>query len=164
MRQRSHSVDPWPEHVHGSYEGHLSANSVGNQHDKVKSIGNTSIVDPTGTLVLHHDLRRPSDAVIQSNEGTHSEGSKVNGTVKMLPAGQSPVDNAGFSSPSTTSFSPGRYLTSNANKGSSAITALMTFRSTIIKDKNSFIPCCIPSLGYRSKENMILKPTFLDRG
>lgn len=125
VAQRSHSVDPWPEHVHGSYEARQSVNSVGTQQDKVKSIGNTSIVGPTGTLVLHHDLKLHSDAVIQRREGTHSESSKINGTVKALPGGQSPADNAGFSSPSTTSFSPGRYLTSNANNGFFDITALI---------------------------------------
>lgn len=125
VKQSSHSVDPWREHVHGSYEAHQSVNSVGNQQGKAKSIGNTSIVGPTGTLVLHHDLKPHSDTVILSHEGTRSESSKINGTVKALPGGQSPADNAGFSSPSTTSFSPGRYLASNANSGSFDSTALM---------------------------------------
>ncbi|XP_060672441.1 uncharacterized protein LOC107415802 isoform X3 [Ziziphus jujuba] len=108
VAQRSHSVDHWSEHVHGSYEAHQSVNSVGNQQDRVKSMGNTSGVDSPGTLVLRHDLKPNSGGALQSNEGTQSERSKINGTVKV-PPGQLPTDNAGFSSPSATSFSPSRF-------------------------------------------------------
>lgn len=124
VAQRSHSVDHWSEHVHGSYEAHQSVNSVGNQQDRVKSMGNTSGVDSPGTLVLRHDLKPNSGGALQSNEGTQSERSKINGTVKV-PPGQLPTDNAGFSSPSATSFSPSRYLTSYANNGYLAIVPLM---------------------------------------
>lgn len=116
VAQRSHSVDHWSEHVHGSYEVHQSVNSLGNQQDRVKRTGNTSVVDSPGTLVLHHDLEPNRDSALQSHEVTHSESSKINGTVKVLP-GQLPTENAGFSSPLSTSFSPGRYLTSYANNG-----------------------------------------------
>ncbi|KAF3444189.1 hypothetical protein FNV43_RR13879 [Rhamnella rubrinervis] len=108
VAQRPHTGDPWPEHVRGSYEAHQSVNSVSNQQDKVTSIGNTSIVGPTGTLFLHHDLKPRSDTIIQSHQGIHSESSKTNGTMKALFGGQPPAENTGFSSPSTTSFSPGR--------------------------------------------------------
>ncbi|KAL5574556.1 hypothetical protein UlMin_016255 [Ulmus minor] len=89
------------EHVRGPYEAHHSVPSVSNQQDMTKSVENASAGTPHGTLVLRHDHDAPTGTHLQ----TQFEGSNINGTV---PAAQTPADNAGFSSPSTTSFSPGR--------------------------------------------------------
>ncbi|KDP25773.1 hypothetical protein JCGZ_23928 [Jatropha curcas] len=111
MGQRSHSVDPWNEQVHGPYD--QSVPSVSDLEYKVKGIGTTSAADPSATLVLHQDLKPNSeDPAIRSRVESHSDISKINGTLKVLPVRQAPVDNAGFSqfsSPSAASLSPSRY-------------------------------------------------------
>ncbi|XP_059453233.1 uncharacterized protein LOC132183813 isoform X2 [Corylus avellana] len=104
VAQRPRSVDTWNGRIHGSYEG--------NQEDRLKSTGNTSVAVPPGPLVLHLDLKPDNDPAIQSPAESHSESGKINGTLKVFPGGTPPADNTGFSqfpSPSTTSFSPGRY-------------------------------------------------------
>lgn len=116
VAQRPRSFDTWNERIHGSYEAHQSVPSIGNQGDRLKSTGNTSVAVPPGPLVLHLDLKPNSDAAIQSPAESHSESGKINGTLKVFPGGMPPADNTGFSqipSPSTTSFSPIRYFTSN---------------------------------------------------
>ncbi|XP_062158421.1 uncharacterized protein LOC133865915 isoform X2 [Alnus glutinosa] len=112
VAQRPRSFDTWNERIHGSYEAHQSVPSIGNQGDRLKSTGNTSVAVPPGPLVLHLDLKPNSDAAIQSPAESHSESGKINGTLKVFPGGMPPADNTGFSqipSPSTTSFSPVRY-------------------------------------------------------
>ena len=108
VAQRPRSVDTWNGRNHGSYEG--------NQEDRLKSTGNTSAAVPPGPLVLHLDMKPDNDPAIQSPAESHYESTKINGTLKVFPGGTPPADNTGFSqfpSPSTTSFSPGRYFTSN---------------------------------------------------
>ncbi|RVW55315.1 hypothetical protein CK203_089052 [Vitis vinifera] len=86
--RRSHPVDPGDEHVHGLYKAPQSVPSVGDQEDRTRNTGNTSVV------------------------GGHSESSTFNGALKVHPGSQGPTDDAGFfhvSSPSTTSFSHSRY-------------------------------------------------------
>ncbi|XP_058008864.1 uncharacterized protein LOC110648159 isoform X2 [Hevea brasiliensis] len=105
IAQRSHSIDQWNERVNGPYEVHQSVPSVGDLEDKVKSMGSTSAVHQSGTL-------NREDPAMKSQVESHSDSSKINGTLKVLPGGQAPVDNAGLSqlsSPSTTSVSPSRY-------------------------------------------------------
>nr|XP_011469942.1 PREDICTED: uncharacterized protein LOC101294305 isoform X2 [Fragaria vesca subsp. vesca] len=113
--QRPRADDPWFERVQGSYEAHQPVPPVGSQEDRNRSAVNTSGLDPSGRLVLHQESLKPNaDAPLQSNAETQSSSSKINGTMKELPGSQQPVDNAGFShlsSPSTTSFSPGRFNT-----------------------------------------------------
>lgn len=104
VAQRPRSVDTWNDRIHGSYEG--------NREDRVKSTGNASVAVPPGPLVLHLDLKQNSDAAIPSPAESHSQSSKINGTLKVFPGGTPPADNTGFSqfpSPSTTSLSSGRY-------------------------------------------------------
>lgn len=117
--QRSRADDPWSERLRGSYEAHQPIPPVGSQEDRTKSSGTTSLGDPSGPLVLHQESLKPNaDPPLQSRaETTHSGSSKINGTMKEHSGSQPPAD-AGFShlsSPSTTSFSPGRYFTSNAD-------------------------------------------------
>lgn len=80
-------------------------------------MGNTSAVDPSSTMVLRQDLKpNVEDAALQSRSDIQSESSKNNGTLKVLSGGQAHADVSGpsqLSSPSTTSFSPTRYLTLN---------------------------------------------------
>lgn len=110
MSQSSRPVGPWSELVHGSYEAHQSVPSVGNQQDNVvKSMGNTSPVDPAGTLILHHDLKQFSDAAVQSHADTYSGNNEINGTMKGLLGDQPPADTARLSSASASS-SQGRYI------------------------------------------------------
>ncbi|XP_062093486.1 uncharacterized protein LOC133799479 isoform X3 [Humulus lupulus] len=103
---RSHSG---AAHGHGSYESPPSAPFVKSQQDRDKSMNNTSAVSLPGTLVVHHDVKPNNDVTTQSHAEPHSDTSKINGTVKLHPGGHPPVDNAGFSASSTTSFSPGRF-------------------------------------------------------
>lgn len=114
IAQRSHSIDQWNERVHGPYEPHQSVPSVGDLEDRVKSMGITPAVQPSGMLVLHQDLKlNMEDPAIKSRVENHSVSSKINGTLKVLSGGQATIDSAGLSqlsSPSTTSFSPSRYF------------------------------------------------------
>lgn len=91
MAQRSHYVDQWNERVDDPYEVH-----------------------PSGGLVLHHDITlNIEDPAIKNQVESPSDSSNINGTWKVLPGGQAPADNTGLSqlsSPSTASFSPGRYF------------------------------------------------------
>ncbi|PON85986.1 hypothetical protein TorRG33x02_181910 [Trema orientale] len=107
--QRSHSGSPWSEQGHGSSGAYQSGPFDENQQNRVKSMESTSVVNPPGTLVVHHDGKPNNDVSTQSHPETNSGGSKINGTIKGYPGGQPPADNAGFSSSSTTSFSPGRF-------------------------------------------------------
>lgn len=116
---------------------------MGSQEDRTKSPGTTSLGDPSGTLVLHQESLKPNaDASLQTRaETTHSGSSKINGTMKEHPGSQPPVDNAGFShlsSPSTTSFSPGRYFTSNADSEAILFKYLNTLSEQILM---SFCVC-----------------------
>ncbi|XP_021825382.1 uncharacterized protein LOC110766372 isoform X2 [Prunus avium] len=102
MAQRSPSVDPWSEGLQTSFQAHQPVPHVDGQDNKIKSVGNTSVV-------LHQESQNPTtDAPIQSHAETQSNNGTINGTMKL------PTDNAGsshLSSPSTTSFSPGRFNT-----------------------------------------------------
>lgn len=105
MAQRSPSVDPWSEGLQTSFQAHQPVPTVDGQDNRIKSVRNTYVV-------LHQESQNPTtDAPIQSHAETQSNNGTINGTMKL------PTDNAGsshLSSPSTTSFSPGRYFTSNA--------------------------------------------------
>ncbi|KAL6010984.1 hypothetical protein ACLOJK_001428 [Asimina triloba] len=73
-----------------------------------------SSLDPRGTLVIHQNLLpKTEDPVLENHvDSQHYNKSKVDGTLKGLPGGQTGVDNAGisqFSSPSSRSISPSRY-------------------------------------------------------
>lgn len=109
MDQRHHSDEAWNERGHGLYEPRQSVPWLGNQDDTVRSMGNASALAPS-TPIIHQPN---SDAsTIQSHTESHSESSRINGTLKMFPGGTPPADNTGFSQftlPSTTPFSPGRY-------------------------------------------------------
>ena len=108
------SGDPWSDRVQGTYEAHQPVPPNGSQEDRIRSAVNSSRHDPSGTLVLHQESLKPNaDAPVQNNAETDSSSNKINGTMKEIP--QQSGDNAGFShlsSPSTTSVSPGRYITS----------------------------------------------------
>lgn len=111
--------DPSKESFRGPYEVHQSLSTVNNLEDRIKSMGYTSAVDPSSSLVLHQDLKPTAEnAALQSHSNIHSESNKNNGTLKILSGGQAHADTPGpsqLSSPSTTSFSPTRYLTSSVN-------------------------------------------------
>lgn len=85
------------------------------QADVISNLGNTSVHDFSNTVTLHKDLiRNYEDLNMQTHEESRSEGSRANGILNILAGGQAATDNSGFSqlsSPSTTSFSPNRYLT-----------------------------------------------------
>ncbi|KAM6563148.1 hypothetical protein CsatB_023146 [Cannabis sativa] len=106
VSQSSHSG---AGHGHGSYESPPSVPFVKSQQDRDKSMNNTSAVSLPGTLVVHHDVKPNNDVTTQSDTEAHSDASKINGTVKLHPGGHPPVDNAGLSASSTTSFSAGRF-------------------------------------------------------
>lgn len=114
---RRHNIDTWKESFRGPYEVHQSLPSVNNLEDRTKSMDYASADDPSSSLVLHQDLK-PTDenAALQSRSYVHTESNKNNGTLKVLSGGQANADTPGpsqLSSPSTTSFSPSRYLTSS---------------------------------------------------
>ncbi|KAF5469685.1 hypothetical protein F2P56_013740 [Juglans regia] len=112
VAQRSRSVDTWNDRVHGSYEPHHSVPSIINQENRVKSMANAFGTGPPGPLALRPDLKPNSDPALQNQAESHSESNKINGSLKVFPGGTPLADNIGFSqvsSPSTTSFSPGRY-------------------------------------------------------
>ncbi|ONI14614.1 hypothetical protein PRUPE_4G288600 [Prunus persica] len=102
MAQRSPSVDPWSEGLQTSFQAHQPVPTVDGQDNRIKSVRNTYVV-------LHQESQNPTtDAPIQSHAETQSNNGTINGTMKL------PTDNAGsshLSSPSTTSFSPGRFNT-----------------------------------------------------
>lgn len=56
-------------------------------------------------------MKGDSDVSMAQNltENRFEGGKMMNGTIKGLPGGQQTADSAGFSSPSTGSFSPRRY-------------------------------------------------------
>lgn len=66
----------------------------------------------SSNMVLAKDPRQNDLNLTLKNQGeSHTEYSKVNGTLRALPGGQTTTDNSGvshFSSPSA-SFSPNRY-------------------------------------------------------
>lgn len=109
MARRSHPVDSWSEDVHGTYEAHQLSTSVGNPEVGSKSTAHSTSGDQTGTLVVHKDLNQASEDNARQTCGENPpESSKVNGTLKVVPA-----DNSFFtqlSSPSTSSISPGRFV------------------------------------------------------
>uniref|UniRef100_A0A2P2KPN0 Uncharacterized protein MANES_02G143700 n=1 Tax=Rhizophora mucronata TaxID=61149 RepID=A0A2P2KPN0_RHIMU len=103
--QRSHSVDAWNQQVH---YGAQSVPSLENQEYMVKNIDNTSSADSSSTLVLRQDMRTSSEHHnAQNHVESHSNTTQINGTLKVLPGGQSHGDNAGLSQLS--SPSPSRY-------------------------------------------------------
>jgi len=54
----------------------------------------------------------------RGNAGDHSDNSQINGTLRVQPNDQLPMDTIGYSqlsSPSTRSVSPSRYVISNTN-------------------------------------------------
>lgn len=114
MAQRSHG-DPWKENLHGHNEFHQSV-PPGSSVDGIRSNSNTSVVDPSGLLVPHHDLKPNVDgAALQSHLESNSISHKNNGMLKVHSSRQVHSDIVGFSqlsSPSTASFSPTRYLIS----------------------------------------------------
>ncbi|KAK9292736.1 hypothetical protein L1049_020715 [Liquidambar formosana] len=133
MVRRPHSVDPWDGRGNGPYGAQQSVPSVGNQDDRVRSMGNTTVVDQQHGLVLHPEsVPNSGDPAVLTHAENRSESSKMNGTLKVLPVGQSPADNTNFSqfsSPSTTSYSPGRYQMEGAydQRFSSSGQGLMPF-------------------------------------
>ncbi|XP_031401243.1 uncharacterized protein LOC116211146 isoform X2 [Punica granatum] len=110
LPRRPRPVDAWSENVHGTYEARQLTTSVGNPVDGIKNMAHSSSGDQTGTLVVHKDMNQDSEDTARQTRGeSHSESSKVNGTLKVIHA-----DNSGFnqlSSPSTSSISPSRYQT-----------------------------------------------------
>lgn len=77
-------------------------------------LDNSSDHDLLNSIILHKDLvRNDEHLATQARTGGHIENSKVNGTLNILAGVQVATENLGFSqhsSPSTTSFSPSRYL------------------------------------------------------
>ncbi|KAJ7975521.1 Tripartite motif-containing 29 [Quillaja saponaria] len=74
-------------------------------------MGNSSVDDPTRTLVIRQESEHNNYAV-KSNKEIHSTSGKINGTLKVHPDNQPSADSAGFSqfsSPSTRSISPSRH-------------------------------------------------------
>lgn len=127
MAQRSPSVDPRSEGLQTSFQAHQLAPTVDGQDNRIKSVGNTSVV-------LHQESQNPTtDDPTQSHAETKYNNGTIKGTMKL------PTDNAGsshFSSPSTTSFSPGRYFTSNA---ANEVHVLMPFiKAVLVKYLNKF--------------------------
>lgn len=60
-----------------------------------------------------YEARQSAPSIARSNAGDHSENSQINGTLRVQPNDQLPMDNAGYSqlsSPSTRSVSPSRHL------------------------------------------------------
>uniref|UniRef100_A0A5B6ZCR1 Uncharacterized protein n=1 Tax=Davidia involucrata TaxID=16924 RepID=A0A5B6ZCR1_DAVIN len=109
--QRPHSVDHWDDSVQVPHRAHESISSLANQAHGIRSMDNTYMHDPSGAVVQQELMPDTEDPAMQTRKESHSESSKINGTLKVLPGGQTPADNAGFSqlsSPSTTSFSPRR--------------------------------------------------------
>uniref|UniRef100_A0A5B6ZEA9 DUF7046 domain-containing protein n=1 Tax=Davidia involucrata TaxID=16924 RepID=A0A5B6ZEA9_DAVIN len=110
--QRPHSVDHWDDRVQVPHRAHQSVSSVANQPDGIRSMHNTYVRDSSGAIVQQDLMQNSEDPAIQTRAESHSESSKINGTLKVLPGGQTHADSAGFSqlsSPSTTPFSPSRY-------------------------------------------------------
>ncbi|XP_044500442.1 uncharacterized protein LOC123221628 isoform X2 [Mangifera indica] len=111
VAQRSHG-DPWKENLHGHNEFHQSV-PPGSSVDGIRSNSNTSVVDPSGLLVPHHDLKPNVDgAALLSHSQSSSISHKNNGMLKVHSSRQVNSDIVGpsqLSSPSTASFSPTRY-------------------------------------------------------
>ncbi|KAL2325224.1 hypothetical protein Fmac_024282 [Flemingia macrophylla] len=60
-----------------------------------------------------YEARQPAPSIARRNTGDHSENSQINGTLRVQPTTQLPIDNTGYSqlsSPSTRSVSPSRHL------------------------------------------------------
>ncbi|KAG4395395.1 hypothetical protein GLYMA_20G215200v4 [Glycine max] len=60
-----------------------------------------------------YEARQSAPSIARSNTGDHSENSQINGTLRVQPNDQLPMDNTGYSqlsSPSTRSVSPSRLL------------------------------------------------------
>lgn len=60
-----------------------------------------------------YEARQSAPLMARSNTGDHSENSQINGTLRVQPNDQLPMDNTGYSqlsSPSTRSVSPSRHL------------------------------------------------------
>ncbi|KAG5004452.1 hypothetical protein AAZX31_10G165400 [Glycine max] len=60
-----------------------------------------------------YEARQSAPSIARSNTGGHSENSQINGTLRVQPNDQLPMDNTGYSqlsSPSTRSISPSRHL------------------------------------------------------
>ncbi|XP_059628586.1 uncharacterized protein LOC132271274 isoform X2 [Cornus florida] len=102
----------WHDRIQGPHRSHHSVSSLANQADGFKSADNTHLDDPSGAIVQQDLMPNAANTTTQTRAESQSGSSKINGTFKMLPSGQTPVDNTGFSqlsSPSTTSFSPSSF-------------------------------------------------------
>ncbi|XP_065877036.1 uncharacterized protein [Euphorbia lathyris] len=76
-------------------------------------MGTGPTVSPLDTLVLHQDLKHnDEDSAIKRRAESHSDSSRINGTLRVVPGGQGHAENIGLSqlsSPSNQSISPKRY-------------------------------------------------------
>ncbi|KAA8538841.1 hypothetical protein F0562_025533 [Nyssa sinensis] len=109
--RRPHNVDHWEDSVQVPNRAHQTVSSLANQADGIRNIDNTYMHDPSGAIIQQELMPNTEDHAIQTRAVSHSESSKINGTLNVLPGGQTPADYAGFSqlsSPSTTSISPSR--------------------------------------------------------
>lgn len=154
MAQGSHSGDTWNKQVNGPHEAHYPITSTDNQEVKINRLGVNSVFRASGPLVLHHDLQPNSeDAAMRSHLDSNTNNSNTNGTMKELRGSQTAADNAGvsqFSSPSTPSFSPGRYI--------------LLFKVILMGSTCNLRHHCLLLIGIKWKQNMILGLIFLDKG
>lgn len=83
--------------------------------DNISTLDYSSVHDFSNTMVLHKTLiHNYENLKMPSLEERNPDNCKSNGMLDILASGQAATDNSGFSqlsSPSTTSFSPNRYLT-----------------------------------------------------
>lgn len=97
------------EHFYGA---HQPALSVGDPEDSFRRMGDTTLRDQAGTIIVH-DIKPNNDSGDRlSHKGIHSESSKLNGTLEATGGPQVPVENSGFSqlsSPSASSLSLNRF-------------------------------------------------------
>lgn len=112
-----HLVDNWDGRAHRSpgidrSNYHLANPTVGDS-----SLNNSSAHGPSGTLGLRKEATRNIiNPEIQDYGESRFESSKINEARNTFPSGQTDLHNGAIShlsSPSTTSFSPRRYLIVN---------------------------------------------------
>ncbi|XP_052176434.1 uncharacterized protein LOC127790791 isoform X2 [Diospyros lotus] len=107
---QTHSVVyHWDDHARDTHRIQ-QLDSVVNEGDGVIRGSDAPFLNAPSTE--HGILRHNEGRAIQTHADGQLDSSKMNGTLKVLPGGQSPVDTAGFSqfsSPSATSFSPSRH-------------------------------------------------------
>lgn len=110
----SHLADGPPREDQFAFGATIPADGIQNV-DNNSTLDNSSVHDFSNTMVLHKNLiHNYEDLKMQSLEERNSDNCKSNGMLNILASGQAATDNSGFSqlsSPSTTSFSPNRYLT-----------------------------------------------------